>query len=127
MTVAPKVIVPLELRQRGSALWTELQTKYEFDPHEVELLLETCRTLDVIEALSESIETEGVMLTGSQGQVVLNGAIAERRQQQASFARLVGQLNLLDAELGQAMSARAVAARSAGQARWRAGKAAKRA
>lgn len=114
--------VPEVLGLRGSALWMDLQRDYEWDPQEVELLLETCRTLDVIDKLAESVATDGVMVRGSQGQPVMNGAVAELRQQQSAFARLVGQLNLVDAELGQVISARAVASRSAAQAKWRARK-----
>lgn len=110
---------PVELGSRGRALWGDLWGTYEFDPHETEMVMETCRTLDVIDKLTESIEVDGVMITGSQGQKVLNAAVAELRQQQAAFARLVGQLNLLDAELGSAMSARSSGARAAAQARWR--------
>ena len=117
---------PVILRTRGKALWIELQEKFEFDPQDVQLLLETCRTLDVIDSLSQSMDTDGVMIVGSQGQMVLNSAVAELRQQQAAFARLVGHLNLLDAELGQAISARSRAAKTAGQARWREGKKATR-
>lgn len=116
---------PEGLGDRGRALWDDLTTTYEFDPHESELLAETCRALDVIEALAVAVERDGVMLTGSKGQPVLNGAVAELRQQQASFARLVGQLNLLDAELGSAISAKARAARTTAQARWRERKAVK--
>ena len=117
---------PVILRTRGKALWIELQEKFEFDPQDVQLLLETCRTLDVIDSLSQSMDTDGVMIVGSQGQMVLNSAVAELRQQQAAFARLVGHLNLLDVELGQAISARSRAAKTAGQARWREGKKATR-
>ena len=116
---------PDVLGRRGKALWVELQHTYEFDPHESELLLETCRALDLIDNLQTAIASDGVMLTGSQGQQVLNGAVAELRQQQASYGRLVGQLNLLDAEMGSAITARSRAARTAAQSKWRERKAAK--
>ncbi|HEY4269974.1 MAG TPA: P27 family phage terminase small subunit [Galbitalea sp.] len=118
---------PRVLGRRGAALWRKLVAKYEFDPQEIELLLETCRTLDRIDDLEKSVSENGVMIEGSQGQKVLNGAVAEMRQQQTGFARLVAQLNLFDAELGQALSARSVASKTAGQARWRERTAAKRA
>ena len=104
---------------RGNALWVELQAEFEWDPHEEELLLETCRSLDVIDALAAAVEANGVMLVGSQGQPVLNGAVAELRQQQSAFARLASQLNLTDADLGTAISARSAASRAAAQKKWR--------
>jgi hypothetical protein len=115
----PNLKAPDTLGPRGSTLWLELQGEYEFDPHEEELLLETCRALDVIDALAKSVGTDGVMLIGSQGQSVLNGAVAELRQQQAAFARLAAQLNLTDADLGSVLSARSAARRASAQKQWR--------
>jgi hypothetical protein len=115
----PRLKAPDTLGVRGSALWLELQGEYEFDPHEDEILLETCRSLDVIDALAASVEVDGVMLIGSQGQSVLNGAVAELRQQQAAFARLAAQLNLTDADLGSVISARSAARRASAQKQWR--------
>ena len=83
------------------------------------MLLETCRTLDVIEVLSAAIESDGVMLTGSQGQPVLNGAVPELRQQQAALARLVIQLNLDAPDVAGAVSAKSAASKAAAQKRWR--------
>lgn len=123
----PVETVPESLGERGSALWHDLQTKFEFDPHEEEILLETCRALDVIDSLAAAVATDGVMLTGSKGQPVLNSAVAELRQQQASFARLAAQLNLMDASLGAVISARSSASRAAAQKRWRNQKAVKHA
>ncbi|MDB5336958.1 MAG: terminase [Planctomycetaceae bacterium] len=110
---------PDGLEDRGAALWLELQEEFEFDAHEAELLFETCRTLDTIDALSNAIAQNGVMVTGSQGQTVLNAAIAERRQQQAAYARLVTQLNLVDEFESGVESARTRAAKTAAQAKWR--------
>jgi len=116
--------VPVVLGDRGSGLWVELQRTFDFDAHEREVLLEACRTADVIDALAVAVESDGVVVSGSQGQPVLNGAVAELRQQQAALARLLGQLNLSDAELGAAISARSAGSRAAAQKRWRDRKAA---
>lgn len=114
------------LAARGKALWVSLQDTFEFDVQETALLLEACRTLDTIDALSVAIVRDGLMLQGSTGQPVLNGAVAELRQQQASYARLVAQLNLVDDEQGAAITARSRAAKTAAQSRWRERKAAQR-
>ena len=53
------------------------------------MLLEACHTLDVIEVLKVAIERDGMMQTGSQGQPVLNGAVAELGEQQTAFTREV--------------------------------------
>ena len=85
---------PRSLKTRGRKLWISIHT--EFDPyeHETAMILEVCRTLDTIDTLAASIAKDGTMLLGSQGQMVLNSAVAELRQQQAAYARLVPLLNL---------------------------------
>jgi hypothetical protein len=101
---------------------------FEFDVQELDLLLEVCRTLDTIEALSGAIETDGLMITGSQGQLVLNSAVAELRQQQSSYARLVTMLNLGEAADGSSVvQVTTSKARAAANARWSRSKVARRA
>jgi hypothetical protein len=110
---------PDGLGARGADFWTAAQEQLEFDDRETDLLIEVCRTLDTIDLLSAAIDTDGVMLTGSQGQRVLNGAVAERRQQQAAYARLVTQLNLDGAEEASAMkSPRSASAAETAKRRW---------
>jgi hypothetical protein len=111
---------PRLLGKRGRAMWRTLWAKYDFDPHETDLVVEVCRTLDTIEDLSTQIDADGTMITGSTGQQILHPAIGERRQEQASYGRLVQMLNLPAADGGvglqRADSARASAASNA---RWR--------
>ena len=110
---------PPGLGVRGAAAWVEIHETFEFDPQETALLVEVCRTLDTIDALSKAIEIDGYMLTGSQGQPVLNGAVAELRQQQLSYARLVTMLNLQGVEGAAAIiRATSVRASTAANARW---------
>ena len=107
------------LKARGLGLWTQLHDTYEFDPQETNLVVEVCRTLDTIDTLAASIEKDGTMVLGSQGQMVLNSAVAELRQQQAAYARLVTMLNLNAAESGSALlTATSASASAAANARW---------
>lgn len=108
-----------DLGPRGREFWDAQQAQLEFDPHEAAVLLEACRTLDMIDSLAGAIDADGVMLTGSQGQRVVNGAVAELRQQQAALARLIIQLNLDAPDVAGAVSAKAAAGRAAAQKRWR--------
>ena len=114
-------VVPDGIGDRGGAFWVTVQEQMSFDARETDLLVEVCRTLDMIELVSAAIEDDGVMIMGSQGQLVLNSAVAELRQQQASYARLVLQLNLDGAVSGEGMkSARASSASETAKRRWRA-------
>lgn len=108
-----------DLGPRGREFWDAQQAELEFDPHEAALLFEVCRTLDTIEKLAKAIEAGGVIVVGSQGQPVLNGAVAELRQQQAGLARLIIQLNLDAPDVAGAVTAKAAAGRAAAQKRWR--------
>ena len=111
--------VPAGIGKRGTAFWLDVQGELEFDARETDLLVEVCRILDTIDALAAAVKRDGVMLTGSQGQQVLNGAVAELRQQQAAYARLVTQLNLDGAEQGEAMrTPRGASASATAKRRW---------
>lgn len=111
--------VPDGLGERGARLWSSIMDDLEGDQHDSELVLETCRVLDVIDQLAEAVELHGVTVEGSRGQVVINPAVQEMRQQQVTFSRLVAQLNLDEAEIGAMLTARQAAAKRAGQAKWR--------
>ena len=120
MTVSGSVPdVPAGIGKRGRAFWIDVQSDLEFDARETDLLVEVCRTLDTIDALAAAVERDGVMLIGSQGQQVLNGAVAELRQQQAAYARLVTQLNIDGAEQGETLrTPRAASASATAKRRW---------
>lgn len=90
--------VPAELGTAGAAFWLQQQSESEFDSRESALLIEACRTLDRIAALDAVIEEDGLMIIGSTGQKVLHPAVAELRQQQASFGRLLGSIEWEDEE-----------------------------
>jgi P27 family predicted phage terminase small subunit len=111
--------VPDALGPRGAALWASIMSDLEGDQHDADLVLETCRILDVIDALAAAVDRDGVTVTGSRGQIVINPAVQEMRQQQVTFSRLVGQLNLDEAELGAMLTARQASAKRAGQQKWR--------
>jgi hypothetical protein len=94
--LSPVIDVPAGLLGRGSAFWIEMLTELEFDTKETALVLEAARVLDRIDQLAEAIEADGLTVKGSMGQTVIHPAVAELRQQQAAFARLIGGVNLPD-------------------------------
>lgn len=119
---------PRSLKTRGRALWRQLYDDYEPEPHEADLVLEVCRTLDTIDQLSAAIAADGLMILGSQGQRVLHPAVAELRQQQALYARLVPMLNLDEGSGGVGLATvTSLKAKTAANARWSKSKDARRA
>jgi hypothetical protein len=90
---------PGGLGVRGSRVWIELQrVGGPFEPNDAEMVLEACRTLDVIEQLAAAVDADGLFTTGSQGQRVMNPALAELRQQQAAFGKLLAGVSLPERE-----------------------------
>lgn len=108
-----------DLGVRGRAFWDAVQEEFEFDERESELLLESCRTMDAIDALVAAVSAHGTMVEGSKGQPTLNPAIPELRQQQAALGRLLGQLDLEDEDEQVLVKARQLKAHAEAQARWR--------
>jgi hypothetical protein len=108
---------PPELAARGRAFWVELHTVLEFNPKETALLGEACRTLDTIDALAGTIESDGLTTTGSMGQTVVHPAVPELRQQQAGFNRLMSAINLPDDDAA-ADRFRTARAKAGAAARW---------
>lgn len=107
---------PTWMTERARAFWTDALDKYELTGPEEVLLLEACRTIDRLEALHAAILADGVVVTGSKGQEVVNGALTESRGQAVVLHRLLAALKLPDGEVD---GARTTAARAGGQARWR--------
>lgn len=116
MTESAKPSPPPELAERGAQFWIDLHESLEFDPQETALVTEACRTLDRIDAL-ELLLAGGLTSTGSTGQTVVHPAVAELRQQQAGFARLIGAVNL-PADAAAADRFRTMRAHAGAAARW---------
>jgi hypothetical protein len=94
---------------------------YELTGPELELLDQAAATLDAIVDLDARVTSDGLMIAGSAGQMVLHPAVGEARQQRAAFARLLAQLALPDVDGGgeTIRTPEAVRAQRAAQARWR--------
>ena len=103
---------------RGAALRKKLTDEYDWQAHELELVEEVCRTLDVIDELA-AIVRGGVTSTGSMGQPVVHPAVAELRQQQAGLAKLLTMLNIPPLDEGEGLeSPRQARGRLGAAARW---------
>ncbi len=76
---------------------------FELDEHERTLLLQACRTADLLDSLETTVDAEGVMAESSQG-IRVHPAVVELRQQRIAFARLLAALNVPSGEEGPAQS-----------------------
>lgn len=109
---------PAGLRTRGRRFWRDTLTAYELTEGEVSLLLETCRTMDQLDALAAAFSVDGAMVTGSAGQPVVHPALTEARGQRAILHRLLAALALPDEDGATITTATTTRAKTAATARW---------
>ena len=103
---------------RGGKFWATISATYELSDSELELLVETCRLLDEIDALDAAVRVDGVTVLGSAGQVRVHPAVAEARSHRLALARLLAQLALPNEDGAVIPTGTALRARKAAQTRW---------
>jgi len=81
---------PKELRRSGREVWNAILQHLDLDRHEVQLLLEACRTADRLDALAADITERGTVLSDGH----LHPSLKEAREQQIVLTRLVASLRL---------------------------------
>ncbi len=101
---------PVGLRTGGRRLWVAVMAEFELDEHETCLLLEACRTVDLLDVLATAVEADGALVDSAQGQRV-HPAVVESRQQSICLARLIAALRLPSGDESDARPQRRVAAR----------------
>lgn len=93
---------PKGLGAPGKALWKAvlggLPKGWELDEREQEFLGLACHQADDLALLEKAITKTGAMVAGSKDQTVVNPAIPEARQARLAISRLLGALELPDAE-----------------------------
>lgn len=82
---------PEGLRDRGKALWFDVQSRYQLEYHEELLLIEMCRSVDLLDELTALVERDGVQ---NQRTGRIHPAAIEARQLRIAFARLAAALRL---------------------------------
>ncbi|MFD0685895.1 P27 family phage terminase small subunit [Actinomadura fibrosa] len=92
MTKIPKA--PAELKASGRRLWREVQERYELEEHERGLLLEMCRTVDMLDTLAALVADEGPTVVDHTGNTRVHPALVEARQLRIAYARLAAALRL---------------------------------
>jgi hypothetical protein len=81
------------LRAQGKALWRSLTADYELGDHELSLLLQAARTVDLLDDLEAEIRSGGALVDSPQGRKA-NPAAVEARQQRLALARLLAALRI---------------------------------
>jgi phage terminase small subunit len=76
-----------------------VESQFDLDTAEpawVEVFETACATLDTVRELEDLVRSDGLITTGSKGQVTIHPALVELRHQRQTYARLVQQLGLPD-------------------------------
>ncbi len=84
---------PAGLRTAGKRLWRSVLQEYELEEHERAMLLEACRSLDLLDQLDAAVRRDGAMVESQQG-ARAHPAAVEARQQKIALARLLAALRL---------------------------------
>jgi hypothetical protein len=84
---------PDGLRGAGAELWSAVMGAYELAQYETLLLLQACRTADLLEELQDRVDRDGALLPWGDG-VRPNPAATEARLQRVTLARLLAALQL---------------------------------
>ncbi|MBF6328744.1 hypothetical protein [Nocardia transvalensis] len=107
---------PKGLDASGRKLWKDVTSAYKLRADELRVLESACRETDLLARLEEQMPAEELIVTGSQGQPVINPLVPELRQHRTTLAALLRQLKLPDAN--DTSEARSTQARAAANARW---------
>ncbi len=90
---------PTGLGADARALWSSVIEEYDLEEHERALLVEACRTVDLLTKLDAEVRRDGPVLDSSQG-LRAHPAAVEARQQRIALARLLAALRLPAGEEG---------------------------
>ncbi|WP_299051784.1 hypothetical protein [uncultured Nocardioides sp.] len=101
---------PAGLGSAASRLWSSVVDEYELDEHELALLVEAVRTVEVLAKLDERVRCDGPLVTTPQGERA-HPALVEARQQRIALARLLAALRMPSGDGGENRPQRRVGAR----------------
>ncbi len=94
---APKP--PAGTKAAGRKLWTSITSDFDLEEHELVLLREAVRTVDLLTDLDVLVKAEDPVVEGPQGQRAHPAAV-EARQQRIVLARVLAALRLPSGEEG---------------------------
>ncbi|MGW8953032.1 hypothetical protein [Streptomyces sp. NPDC055709] len=105
---------PADLGESGARLWDAALADQEFDVHEELLLLQACRTADLLDRLSSAARRGDLTVKNGKGDQVANPVVTEHRQQSLVLARLLASLRMPSGEEGERPQRRGAARGSYG-------------
>lgn len=89
----------------GEALWTSVLEDWDLEEHELALLREAVRTVDMLDDLAVLVAAQGPIVDGKSGPKA-HPALVEARQLRIALARLLAALRLPDGAEGEESAGR---------------------
>jgi hypothetical protein len=96
---------PVGLRAPGRRLWDSITGDYALDEHEIVLLREIVRTVDLVDELDARVRVDGAVIESPQG-VKAHPAAVEARQQRITLARMLAALRMPAGDEGDKVQGR---------------------
>jgi hypothetical protein len=96
---------PSGLRASGRKLWDSITGDYDLDEHELTLLREIVRTVDLVDELESEVRQDGAIIQSPQG-IKAHPAAVELRQQRIALARLLAALRMPAGDEGDQVQGR---------------------
>jgi hypothetical protein len=95
MTRPRRLAPPEGLQAGGQEFWTAIIDKFALVDHELVILKEACRTIDLLDSLQAAIDRDGPLQRWGEGSRA-HPAAPELRQHRIALARLVATLGIPD-------------------------------
>lgn len=113
-----KAPAPKNLGAAGLALWQKVTCQWTLRPDELRVLEDACREATLVDRIETELTNDDLMITGSQGQSVINPLVSEVRQHRGTLSALLRQLKLPDVDATAEGESRSSQARDAAKSRW---------
>ncbi len=91
---------PKGAKTAGKTLWRALCGDYDFEQHELALLREAVRLVDLLDELQNAVVADGAVIVDSKGDTKVHPAAVEARQSRLALARVLAVLRLPEGEDG---------------------------
>ncbi|BCL20294.1 hypothetical protein ACPCBX_13610 [Streptomyces tuirus] len=95
---SPVAVTPRELGESGRRLWESVVEHYDLDVHEELLLLQACRSADLLDRLARRADGAELTVVNAKGEQVTAPWITEHRQQSLVLARLLASMRMPSGE-----------------------------
>lgn len=95
---APVAVKPSGLDESGARLWESVAGAFDLDVHEQLVLLQACRTADLLDRLSLEASRGPLTVVNAKGDRISNPVIVEHRQQSLVLARMLASLRMPSGE-----------------------------